>query len=132
MAWRIVAAAGLLLAAGACLLTVVLFAKIDTEQKARAAANQARRSDNCRVFEGQHLQEVRQLRDTYRFLKGKPRPYQKGSIEDFAFKQLPRAEAESKSDSDLLGAEVPKYCDEPGVGRPEPDPDVPKRPKALR
>lgn len=136
--WKVLGAAALVLAAGSCLLSVLLYTKIGDEESARQHELLERRSANCLVFEGDHLQEVQQLRQTYRFLtrtaEGRPKPRSRWTeLEKVVFKtSLPKLELDARSDSDLHGAQVPRYCDQPGLGLPEPDPAVPKRPPELR
>lgn len=126
--WRELAA---ILAALNMLVSVYLFTEVRDKAAAGERETVARRSDNCAVFEGQHLQEVKGLRDTYEYLTAVPRR-RWDSTRRFVYETtLPRLEAEARDDEDLDGAQVPHYCDMPGLGRPEPDPVVPDRPLEL-
>jgi len=91
-----------------------------------------RRSETCRTFEGQHLQEVQQLSKTYDYLAGLTRRQLRDPINRAVLKNLPELEQNARSDQDQHGVFVPLYCDAPGVGLPEPDPKVPDRPAVLR
>ena len=90
-----------------------------------------RRSDTCRSFEAQHLQEVQRLKATYDYLQVLDAKQLRSPINRAVIKGLPQLEAEARSDQDLLGVYVPKYCDLPNTGLPEPDPAVPTRPPTL-
>jgi hypothetical protein len=91
-----------------------------------------RRSATCQSFESSHLQEVRQLSNTYAYLESLTPAERKTSINKFVYRiSLPQLEAEARSDQDNIGIFVPGYCDLPGYGLPEPDPKVPTRPKGL-
>lgn len=115
---------GVLLAAVAVALSVWLFVRAEGE-------GNERRDQTCEVFEGTHAEEVKGLKDVYQFLVDQSPEERKSTLSRFIVRELPRTEAEAKSDSDRLGQQVPTYCDKDGIGRKEPDPKVPKRPKAL-
>jgi DNA-binding transcriptional MerR regulator len=83
------------------------------------------RSQNCSKFEEEHLQDVTQLRDTYDYLSQLTPAQKAESINAYVLSRLPETEARAKKDK------APKYCDEPGFGRPEPDPKIPERPEGL-
>lgn len=96
-----------------------------------AKESKHRRSDTCRVFEGQHLQEITDLKGGYDYLASIPRS-KWTQLEKTVYKRLPKQESDAKSDTDQLGPYVPAYCDEEDIGLPEPDPVVPKRPATLK
>lgn len=90
------------------------------------------RDQLCMWFEPDHLEDVQELRRTYKrvpealefYIAAAPeklRPF----LENAVATDVARLEAEARVDS------APAFCDEPGVGLPEPDPVVPKRPKGL-
>jgi hypothetical protein len=109
----------LVLAAASVLVSVALYSSIVGE-------GNKRRDQTCRLFEGSHLQDVRQLRQTYRYL-AELRPAERGeTINRFVLQNLPQLERQARTDA------APKFCDAPGVGLPGPDPVVPKRPRSLR
>lgn len=101
--------------------------------KRLAAETAERRDQSCRLFEGQHLADVEQLRRTYDYLEH-PAKGTEGLV-PLILAQLPETERKARTDS------APAYCDEPGalaeaegkppVGLPEPDPVVPCRPKSI-
>jgi hypothetical protein len=91
-----------------------------------------RRSQTCLWFEGDHLDDVNQLRRNYKrlpgalefYLEAAPKrlhPFLVGAITS----DLERLEAEARVDA------APAFCDEPDVGLGEPDPVIPERPKNL-
>lgn len=87
------------------------------------------RSDQaCQLFETDHLKDVQQLRDTYKFLLD-PDAANTGLVK-FVILNLPRTEQEARTDN------APEYCDGvtatgADIGLPEPDPKIPERPKKL-
>lgn len=89
------------------------------------------RSDICRSFEQTHRREVTQLKSTYKYLLSLSPEERKTTLNRTVASQLPQAERDARSDQDDLGVFVPRYCDRPKSGLPEPDPVVPKRPKQL-
>lgn len=90
-----------------------------------------RRNQTCRVFESAHKQEVDDLNGAYRYLAKAPPPEQGTTLYKLVLSNLKKLELQAKSDQDQEGWIVPAYCDEPGVGLPEPDPKVPQRPAGL-
>lgn len=84
-----------------------------------------RRDQSCRLFEGQHLADVRRLRRTYRYLLSLSATEREMALNQFVLRSLPQTEREARLDR------APDYCDEPGVGRSEPDPVIPHRPAQL-
>lgn len=91
-----------------------------------------RRSQNCTTFEGAHRQEVDRLNQTYAYILKLTPAERRTTLNRTVIAGVPRLETEASSDSDNEGVLVPSYCDEPGVGLPEPDPIVPKRPAKLK
>jgi hypothetical protein len=91
-----------------------------------------RRNQTCKWFEGDHLEDVKDLKRTYArmpealafYTAAAPnslRPFLKSIIAA----DLARLEKEAMVDA------APEYCDESGIGLPEPDPVIPERPKDL-
>ena len=80
-----------------------------------------RRDQTCNLFETDHLQDVRQLRATYRYLAGLPLEERTRPLTQAVLQGLPQLEREARADP------APDFCDEPFVGLPEPDPVIPKR-----
>lgn len=97
----------------------LLYDKISDEGKGR-------RDQSCRQSEAKHLADVQELRRTYRFLTdpAKRRLLGRG-LARLIILTLPQREREARVDP------APPFCDEPGIGLPEPDPTVPKRPQGL-
>jgi hypothetical protein len=83
-----------------------------------------RRDQNCLIFEGEHLRDVRGLRTTYAYLAGLTREELRTSLSRLLLVQLSTTEERAKD-------RAPAYCDEPGYGNPEPDPVIPKRPAKI-
>lgn len=84
-----------------------------------------RRNASCQITERDQRDEVRSLEVTYDYLVGLTDKQRQTPLNKLIIKELPRAESEAKRDN------APKYCDEPGVGLPEPDKKVPERPEGL-
>lgn len=82
-----------------------------------------RRDQSCKISEQKQRGDVDQLKQTYDFLTNPPPGLE--NLVPIALTQLPQVEREAKAD------DAPAFCDEPGVGEPEPDPKLPKRPKGL-
>lgn len=83
-----------------------------------------RRDQLCLADENAHLRDVKKLRATYRFLLGPPPPAPSSLVLAVRL-GLSSQEADARD-------HAPDFCDEPGIGLPEPDPIIPRRPKALR
>jgi hypothetical protein len=86
-----------------------------------------RRDQSCMLSERQHLQDVIQLRRTYRYLVD-PEKFgdRKGSdLYNVVLAQLGRTERQARIDR------APQFCDEPGIGLREPDPRIPQRPFGI-
>jgi hypothetical protein len=84
-----------------------------------------RRDQTCLLFEGQHLTEVKQLERTYEYLSGLSQAQLSEPLNRAVMLGLSAQEEEAKD-------RAPAYCDVKGVGLPEPDPVIPKRPEGLR
>lgn len=110
------------LAAAAIFLSAFLFARVQAVFDKLAMESKGRRDQACLRDETAHKRDVRQLRQTYKFLAAPP-----PSLRDLVpliVAQLPRTEQEAED-------KAPAFCDEPGIGLPEPDPVIPRRPRAL-
>lgn len=94
-----------------------------------------RRDQACRLFEGEHLADVKQLRATYKFVVRLSSAELRAPLGRTILTSLPQTEAKAVD-------RAPLYCDEtyrkiPFVGHSydygnaEPDPVVPKRPVAV-
>lgn len=112
--WRPLNAAALILAAASILLSAWLYARIVSEGRER-------RDQSCLQNERRHLDDVQQLRNTYEFLEHLPRSEWGTPLTRAIVRQLPQIERDARVDV------APKFCDEHGIGLPEPDPVVPKR-----
>jgi hypothetical protein len=91
-----------------------------------------RRDQMCRLFEGDHLQDITELRRTYErmpraleFYKRITPPRLQPFVIGTVMADLRRLEQEAHVDS------APDFCDEHDVGLAEPDPVVPERPPRL-
>lgn len=108
------------------ILVVLTISRVQAESKTRA-------DQNCKIFETQHLATVERLRNTYKYLlaltpdeRALAASGHGNQLNILVMRNLKQTEAEAKIDP------APIYCDKPGVGLPEPDPVVPKRPPELR
>jgi len=95
------------------------------EQERNIRADQA-----CNLFETDHLKDVQELKQTYKFLLDPDAVTENKALVKFIVLNLPRTEEEARLDS------APPYCDGTfpngdDIGLPEPDPKIPERPKAL-
>ena len=148
-AWKRISAAALIVAALSMMVTAFLFARSEddrdtirdnvtaieratdrieaTAARARAAerarmADQVERLDQtCTLFETDYLEDVRQLKATYKYLLDLPESEWRLTINQTVVRGLPRLEGEARTDS------APDFCDEPGRGLKEPGPVVPKK-----
>jgi len=77
-----------------------------------------RRNQNCLIFEGDHLEDINQLKRTYEFLDN---PKANRGLVEAVLPGLPALESKARRDG------APDYCDDPNVGLPEPDPVAPER-----
>lgn len=91
-----------------------------------------RRSQTCTTFETAHLEEVRKLESTYKFLLQVKPAEKRTTLYRFVVASLPELERNAQKDYDQYGVVVPAYCDKPGIGLPEPDPKIPSRPAQLK
>ena len=114
----ILASFALVLSAASCLLAVVLFSTIADESRER-------RAQNCIVFERACEIEVKRLSNTYRYLLDIGMDERNSALNVAIAAQLPDLEQRVRTIA------PPHYCDDPGVGLPEPSPSIPKRPKGL-
>lgn len=95
-------------------------------QNARVIREQARearirRDQSCTQDERRHLDDVTRLKRTYAFLSHLPTSEYGTSLTVAIVRQLPEVENEARHDV------APPFCDEPGIGLPEPDPRLPER-----
>jgi hypothetical protein len=85
-----------------------------------------RRDQTCTQSEREHLVKVQELRRTYGFLTNpKKRRLLGPGLTKLVILGLPRTEREARVDP------APPFCNEPGIGLPEPDPVIPPRPHGL-
>ncbi len=83
------------------------------------------RGQVCGWFEGDHLDDVQGLVNTYAYFGGLTADDLRDSDFLAVFQQLPETEGEAVQDR------APDFCDEPGVALPEPDPCFPTRPPQV-
>lgn len=91
-----------------------------------------RRDQACRGLELAHKQEVKDLNRSYRFWEDPPPSFRDLLANPLVLEKLSDDIRNARSDQDGYGQFVPKYCDAPNVGLPEPDPKLPKPPRAIR
>lgn len=85
------------------------------------ADTKERRDQSCELFEGDHLDEVKALRQTYNYLAKLTPETSTDPLNQLIISQLPKTEEEARTD------EAPEYCDAPHVGLAEPDPNLPPK-----
>lgn len=135
--WALFALIAAFIAAGAAGLAVVQVRELSQSnlvtlqrivrlQTAARTESAQRRDQSCSLFERKHLDDVRQLRRLYRYLVGLSVVDRNTTLTKEIVRGLPRLERQAHIDR------APQYCDKPGIGLPEPDPVIPKRPASLR
>lgn len=97
-----------LIASLALFSSVYFFVRIERETSER-------RDQICQVDERGQAQDVERLDNTYRYLTELPAAERNTTLTKAAVRGLPDAERDARED------DAPKFCDEPGVGRKEPD-----------
>jgi hypothetical protein len=95
-------------------------AQRDNERESRE-----RLDATCTIFESSQRSDVDALAQTYRYLADLPPREMSSSLNRAVLANLPATIREATVD------DAPGYCDAPGVGLPEPDPPLPKRPPNL-
>jgi hypothetical protein len=90
----------------------------------RSEAN-ARRDQTCTLFERQHSSTVSRLRDTYSYLEDLAPHERDDRINAAVLAGLPKLEQEAQANVE------PDFCNEDGVGQPEPGAVIPRRPEDL-
>lgn len=109
----------LVITVGLCAFVTVAIVSFNAEQAER-------RDQSCAITEGQQRDEVVQLRRTYDYLLSLSPAERRDPLNRAILAQLTQTEARAKQDN------APEFCDDDGVGLPEPDMPVPDRPLALR
>jgi hypothetical protein len=84
-----------------------------------------RRGQYCLPSERGHLEATQDLQRRYDYLLSLTPAEKRMTLNEFVLRDIPRVEAEARAD------QAPDFCDEPGLGLPEPDPVIPKRPAAI-
>ena len=141
----VIVAAGLAVGALLGVLASAIITNRDIADTANSAAMQSqqavrqikqesrgRRDQSCSLSEREHLEDIRTLRRAYRrtpkalefYLQVAPRGF-RPFLRNAVYADLARLEKEARVDR------APEFCDAPGIGLPEPDPVVPKRPPNL-
>lgn len=83
------------------------------------------RDQICEGDEREHRRNVEGLRLTYQYVLELDPDERNEPINKLIISQIPAAEQDAYID------QAPDFCDEKGIGEPEPDPTVPARPKAI-
>jgi hypothetical protein len=85
-----------------------------------------RRDQTCVIFERQAQAAVDQVVATYKYIAGL-KPHELAEpLNQAVLAQLPQTVANANN------SEAPPYCDQPGVGLPEPNPQLPNPPRFPR
>lgn len=80
-----------------------------------------RRDESCEITEREHKGDVESLRKTYAYIESLSEKETHQKLNQIIIANLPETEQNARTDV------APSYCDEPGIGLPEPDPVLPKR-----
>lgn len=124
--FRLLVMCSLVLSSFAILLTSYLFARVGGEGRER-------RSAICRIMEGTHETAVADLNRTYAFLESLPREDYGTPLTVAVINGLPAKEAAVRGErltSDgrtIRGEVVPLFCNDEGIGLPEPNPEIPPK-----
>lgn len=100
----------------------------DTARQANAIAIRVDRdarirvNESCATAEQRYKAAVEQLANTYRYVVALSPEERRSTLNQFVIKAVPKQEA------DLRGLTPAKFCDDPNIGLPEPNPTVPARP----
>ena len=86
---------------------------------------QEARGQTCTWFEGDHLDDVQGLVNSYAYFNQQTPEQLAGSDFLAIFRQLPETEGEALQD------QAPAFCDSPDTGLEEPDPCFPVRPAGV-
>lgn len=98
-----------------------LYGRQDTLLKDFIDETTERRSQSCDLFEGQHLDDVKELRRTYKYIEALEPEEISSTLNQFVIRGLPELEDDARNDP------APEYCDDPNIGLPEPDPNLPPK-----
>lgn len=82
-------------------------------------------NEACTISERKQFTDVTTLRKTYEYVADLTAAQKREPLNRAIIAQLPSLEVDARTD------DAPSYCDEPDVGLPEPDPQVPERPAGL-
>jgi hypothetical protein len=85
-----------------------------------------RADQTCTLFERAHERDVNALAATYKYLVGLSDSERTSAINRTVLARLPETEQQARV------TKAPSYCDDRGVGLPEPNPVIPVRPSSLR
>lgn len=85
-----------------------------------------RRDQSCEIAERKQRVDVKRLRDTYAYAVRIPVEERGTQLNQAILEQIPQVEMDARLD------DAPSFCDEEGIGLPEPDSRVPERPASLR
>ncbi len=126
----------LVIITGMCMLIgivlIVFYAQLDSAINDINSERAERADQACRGLEAQHAEEVKDLTNTYAFYENPPAEFKNLLHNTIVITQLADQIKAAKTDTDVFGVFVPKYCDEKGVGLAEPDPVVPEVPSKVK
>lgn len=80
-----------------------------------------RRDQSCDITEKAQLKAVTDLRNTYKYIESLRPKEVRSTLNQFIIASM------SKTYSDAATTVAPKYCDQPGIGLPEPNPVLPPK-----
>jgi len=124
-----------------CLMLATLAISADTSDEASRASGEAkkiavanrafissqvevqtqRRDEQCRFFEQQESASFKRVIASYKYLDDLPRRERHTPLTRAIVRALPDTYKEASA------SRAPSYCDEPGIGLPEPGPRLPKQ-----
>jgi hypothetical protein len=113
-----------------CTLGLILISqqasRIQDAQVSFKAETRERVNQTCRILEGKQRDTVDQLKQTYTYLLGLSPAEKRSPLNRAVLANVPKLERDARVN------DAPAYCNDPGVGLPEPDPEPPARPAQLR
>lgn len=92
---------------------------------ANQSETKKRIDQTCSIQETKQKNDVQALEQTYRYLSQLSGKELAQPLNKAVLANLPGVIREAETD------DAPKFCDDPGVGLPEPDPVLPKRPPNI-
>ncbi len=105
--------------------TILCFLAVFLSYYLPAQESKKRRDQTCALLEATHKRNVDNLNSTYDYISELKEREVHDTLTIFVLRNLPQAETSTRID------DAPQFCDEPGIGLPEPDPVINERPERV-